>query len=226
VTRRLTGPAWEKRRQQVLERDGHLCQLCRRYEAADADHIVPVSLGGTNDLSNLQAACEFCNGSKHAALWTDDFIWGSLTRAQHGLTARVARDQRRLAQLEALMEQVRPWMEHDSTCTVAEALRRKRAAEGIDEPPQPQEDQSRPPLQTDLARRHRHAQEKTQAEVAAQLGVGLEVFARWERGRSQPPITKAVQWAQLLGLPLVELMPILQQPGKVRAASSDKGYDH
>ncbi len=35
-----------------------------RKKNIDIDHIVPKSRGGTNDLSNLQALCRYCNRSK------------------------------------------------------------------------------------------------------------------------------------------------------------------
>ena len=56
-----------KKRVEVLERDKHECVYC----GADLcvvplaiDHIVPVSAGGTNDVSNLQATCRTCNARK------------------------------------------------------------------------------------------------------------------------------------------------------------------
>lgn len=52
------GRQWNAIRQQVLERDGHVCVVpgCNAI-ATHVDHIVPKSLGGTDDLDNLQAMC-------------------------------------------------------------------------------------------------------------------------------------------------------------------------
>lgn len=63
-------------RLQVFERDGWLCQLCgdpvdpnagpqtRSYPSID--HKVPQSLGGTDDLTNLQTAHRWCNSIRQA----------------------------------------------------------------------------------------------------------------------------------------------------------------
>ena len=53
----------------VIERDGLMCQICGVDVDADdvhIDHIHPVSLGGRNQLDNLQVAHSFCNLSKGA----------------------------------------------------------------------------------------------------------------------------------------------------------------
>jgi 5-methylcytosine-specific restriction endonuclease McrA len=58
---------WESLRQQVFERDNHTCQYCgKKPQRLQCDHIVPISRGGTNDLTNLVAACYTCNYSKRA----------------------------------------------------------------------------------------------------------------------------------------------------------------
>lgn len=57
-------------RYKVLERAGFKCQACgaKPSKCGDVtlhiDHIVPVSLGGTNAMKNLQALCAECNMSK------------------------------------------------------------------------------------------------------------------------------------------------------------------
>ena len=51
----------------VYNRDGGVCKLCGKkltQEDYTIDHIVPVSRGGTNQLSNLRCLCERCNKLK------------------------------------------------------------------------------------------------------------------------------------------------------------------
>lgn len=51
----------------LWQRQGHICALCNQFmEKPSIDHIVPLSKGGTNDLSNLQLACLVCNLRKGA----------------------------------------------------------------------------------------------------------------------------------------------------------------
>ena len=54
--------------------EGH-CGICGRFiplEEYTIDHIIPLSKGGTNDLSNLQPCCSFCNKAKDDSVG-DDF---------------------------------------------------------------------------------------------------------------------------------------------------------
>jgi hypothetical protein len=48
----------------ALERAGWRCEIrgpgCHGW-ATEADQVIPVAMGGTNDLSNLRAACTHCN---------------------------------------------------------------------------------------------------------------------------------------------------------------------
>ena len=62
------GSAWEALRQQVLERDDYVCVYCNgaNGEATTVDHVVPKAQGGTDELSNLVAACLKCNARKGA----------------------------------------------------------------------------------------------------------------------------------------------------------------
>lgn len=54
-------------RYEVLRRDNHACRYCGRTAPEvelTVDHVVPVSLGGSDDPKNLVAACRDCNGGK------------------------------------------------------------------------------------------------------------------------------------------------------------------
>ncbi len=58
-------PGWREEMRAGL----HTCHYC--FAAARSwDHIVPVSLGGSNYPSNLQPACEECNKAKAGSLPT------------------------------------------------------------------------------------------------------------------------------------------------------------
>ena len=60
--------SWGRTRFAVLERDGFRCKYCGRGHREDValhvDHILPRSEGGSNDMSNLVAACAECNLAK------------------------------------------------------------------------------------------------------------------------------------------------------------------
>lgn len=54
-------------RYEVLRRDSYTCRYCGAKAPEvkiTADHVVPVALGGTDEPSNLVAACDDCNGGK------------------------------------------------------------------------------------------------------------------------------------------------------------------
>lgn len=55
--------AYRKARAFVIKRDNGICVYCGE-PATTADHVIPVSRGGTDDRSNLVAACAICNGAK------------------------------------------------------------------------------------------------------------------------------------------------------------------
>ena len=58
----------ESVRKYVLDRDTNQCQSCGTQKALTIDHIIPLNLGGSNDLSNLQTLCQSCNSSKRDRL--------------------------------------------------------------------------------------------------------------------------------------------------------------
>ena len=76
--------AWRKTRDAILMRDGYECHYCGGT-ATTADHVVPRSKGGTNDESNLVAACQRCNSSKgDRVLPRKRFFEGERTRPPAG----------------------------------------------------------------------------------------------------------------------------------------------
>lgn len=63
--KRLCESEWAPVRLRIFERDNYTCRYCgRRGEKLECDHVLPLSRGGTNDDSNLAAACVPCNRSK------------------------------------------------------------------------------------------------------------------------------------------------------------------
>ncbi len=51
----------------VIERDGPVCHYCRRAaRPLHIDHVIPVSKGGQNVLTNLVVASRSCNLNKAA----------------------------------------------------------------------------------------------------------------------------------------------------------------
>lgn len=99
-------------REKVEERAGGYCEYCKflRKQSPDPfvyEHIIPLVLGGTNDLENLAHACIGCNNLKHAFInpidpetneivalfhprkekWSDHFTWSEDALRIIGLTA-------------------------------------------------------------------------------------------------------------------------------------------
>ena len=61
---RLPADDWHIIRSIVLERDGHACFYCGAVKSLEGDHIIPLSRGGSNAMTNLATACRPCNLSK------------------------------------------------------------------------------------------------------------------------------------------------------------------
>jgi len=59
-----SGKGWRRIRERILQRDGHMCQMCGQTEGRlHIDHIIPkrlIGAEGDNDL-NLRVLCESCN---------------------------------------------------------------------------------------------------------------------------------------------------------------------
>jgi 5-methylcytosine-specific restriction endonuclease McrA len=43
---------------------GNRCLCCHKRKPLEADHVIPVILGGTSDISNIQPLCRSCNARK------------------------------------------------------------------------------------------------------------------------------------------------------------------
>lgn len=65
ITPRLPEKEWWPLRNSILVRDDHTCRYCGgQPDRMCADHVVPLSRGGSNDEDNLVACCLPCNSSK------------------------------------------------------------------------------------------------------------------------------------------------------------------
>src|SRR5262245_21147721 len=62
--------SWEITRRHVLLRDGFRCVSCGELVGQDADvhHLLPRSMGGTHEMSNLVTLCDGCHASHHPNL--------------------------------------------------------------------------------------------------------------------------------------------------------------
>jgi 5-methylcytosine-specific restriction endonuclease McrA len=54
---------YQRVRKEVLQRDYYTCHYCGQ-EANTVDHLIPISKGGTDEATNMVAACVQCNSAK------------------------------------------------------------------------------------------------------------------------------------------------------------------
>lgn len=69
-------------RQHVRKRANYRCEHCHSSEEASAslftfDHLIPQSLGGTDDETNLALACHRCNGRRYNFTEGSDPVTGA-----------------------------------------------------------------------------------------------------------------------------------------------------
>src|SRR5262249_19486202 len=67
----MAADQWREIRVQILNRDNFRCVSCStpvKSEDADIHHLLPKSMGGSDDLSNLVTLCDGCHASHHPNL--------------------------------------------------------------------------------------------------------------------------------------------------------------
>lgn len=65
----------KRTRFEVLKRDNYTCRYCRSTEGTlVVDHVLPVALGGTDEPTNLVAACRDCNAGKSSTSPTEELV--------------------------------------------------------------------------------------------------------------------------------------------------------
>ena len=75
TSKRLYTKAWQKIKRVVFKRDNYVCRYCgATKQQMECDHVIPISRGGNNSLSNLTTACPTCNrkkGNKISSRWNN-----------------------------------------------------------------------------------------------------------------------------------------------------------
>lgn len=77
---------------EILHRDRFTCAFCSGQPGNDRlhiDHIIPCSLGGSDDPLNLVTACERCNRGKQARIYVPDALCDGGTVVVDGETWRI-----------------------------------------------------------------------------------------------------------------------------------------
>lgn len=127
----------KRTRFEVLRRDNYTCRYCRSTDGVlTIDHVVPVALGGSDDSSNLVAACKDCNAGKSstaadastvADVTADALRWAAAIRraADEYQEDRAAL----LAALAPIEHDYGRYLPPDWTASVANWLRRGLPAE-------------------------------------------------------------------------------------------------
>lgn len=74
--------------QVVAQRANHQCEYCKAPELVfnfpfEVEHIIPICLNGSNDLSNLALACRSCNLRKGRRISSKDILSGRMVSFFH-----------------------------------------------------------------------------------------------------------------------------------------------
>lgn len=65
ASRRRHKSDYSRHRQRLYHVYGSICWLCGQPNAAQIDHVIPLSQGGSNDFSNLRLAHDECNVARN-----------------------------------------------------------------------------------------------------------------------------------------------------------------
>lgn len=68
---RLPDSEWIPLVHRIVARDGHQCQYCGVHDDLTADHVEPMTRGGTHEDTNLVACCLTCNRKKSNRLLSE-----------------------------------------------------------------------------------------------------------------------------------------------------------
>jgi len=133
----------ETTRQDVLNRDNCRCRACGFSDSLtlEIDHVKPRSLGGSDNLDNLQALCSFCNNTKKNVIIEGLAIQapcegfgnqGHVTAKRIAFRQYVA--QSRARQVEELTNQARTWKNAGTkTLTIRKRLNNKTTSGIVDD---------------------------------------------------------------------------------------------
>lgn len=112
----------KRTRFEVLRRDNFTCRYCRSTDGKlTVDHVTPTALGGTDDPSNLVAACKDCNAGKSSMMPGSALVDDVAADAERWAAAiqQVAtqRQADRVAAEKRLAPFLETWRGWDTECT-------------------------------------------------------------------------------------------------------------
>jgi hypothetical protein len=112
VTPERRKPISKRVRYEVLRRDNHTCRYCHATDTPlTIDHVTPVALGGSDDPSNLVAACKDCNAGKSSSSPDAAVVAQVADDAVRWSAAMQAAAERLAANKAAVTENLRPWFD-------------------------------------------------------------------------------------------------------------------
>ena len=56
----FSGEEW----MELCKKHNHKCVCCNKCRKLEADHVIPLIFGGTNNIENIQPLCRSCNATK------------------------------------------------------------------------------------------------------------------------------------------------------------------